>query len=68
MTHGTLTAATLPSPASIRARACYSNYAQVSVPMDVNSEGYLTNVTCYPYITMVRRNPPRAALGDHGQL
>jgi YVTN family beta-propeller protein len=25
-----------------------SNYAQVKVPMDVNSEGYLTNVTCFP--------------------
>jgi hypothetical protein len=26
-----------------------SNYAQVKVPLDVNSEGQLTNVTCYPY-------------------
>src|ERR1700722_4102926 len=26
-----------------------SNYAQVNVPPDVNSEGQLTNVTCYPY-------------------
>ena len=25
-----------------------SDYAQVSVPMDVNGEGYLTNVTCFP--------------------
>jgi len=29
-----------------------SNYAQVSVPLDVNAQGVLTNVTCYPY------NPP----------
>ncbi len=26
-----------------------SNYAQVNVPLDVNSEGQLTNVTCNPY-------------------
>ncbi len=26
-----------------------SNYAQVKVPLDVNSEGLLSNVTCYPY-------------------
>ncbi|HTV83318.1 MAG TPA: alkaline phosphatase family protein [Acidobacteriaceae bacterium] len=26
-----------------------SNYGHVSVPIDVNSDGYLTNVTCYPY-------------------
>ncbi|MGD0164538.1 MAG: hypothetical protein ABSB39_18875, partial [Candidatus Sulfotelmatobacter sp.] len=26
-----------------------SNYAQVSVPLDVNGGGYLTTVTCYPY-------------------
>ncbi len=26
-----------------------SNYAQVNVPIDVNAEGKLTNVTCYPY-------------------
>jgi YVTN family beta-propeller protein len=25
-----------------------SNYAQVSVPLDVNGEGYLKNVTCFP--------------------
>jgi YVTN family beta-propeller protein len=27
-----------------------SNYAQVSVPLDVNGGGYLTNVTCYPWV------------------
>jgi YVTN family beta-propeller protein len=26
-----------------------SNYAQVKVPLDVNSEGVLSNVTCHPY-------------------
>ena len=26
-----------------------SNRAQVNVPLDVNSDGVLTNVTCYPY-------------------
>jgi len=26
-----------------------SNYAQVSVPLDVNGGGYLTTVSCYPY-------------------
>ncbi|MGB2836151.1 MAG: bifunctional YncE family protein/alkaline phosphatase family protein [Candidatus Sulfotelmatobacter sp.] len=25
-----------------------SDYARVSVPMDVNADGYLTNVTCFP--------------------
>jgi YVTN family beta-propeller protein len=27
-----------------------SNYAQVSVPLDVDGGGYLTNVTCYPWV------------------
>jgi YVTN family beta-propeller protein len=27
-----------------------SNYAEVSVPLDVNGGGYLTNVTCYPWV------------------
>jgi len=27
-----------------------SNSAQVSVPLDVNGGGYLTNVTCYPWV------------------
>jgi YVTN family beta-propeller protein len=27
-----------------------SNYADVSVPLDVNGGGYLTNVTCYPWV------------------
>ncbi len=33
-----------------------SNYAEVSVPLDANAGGYLTNVTCYPYIGYP--NPP----------
>jgi YVTN family beta-propeller protein len=33
-----------------------SNYAQVPVALDVNSGGYLTTVTCYPYNTST--NPP----------
>src|SRR5579862_781196 len=27
-----------------------SNHASVSVPLDVNGGGYLTNVTCYPWV------------------
>ena len=27
-----------------------SNYAEVSVPLDVNGGGYLTHVTCYPWV------------------
>jgi YVTN family beta-propeller protein len=27
-----------------------SNYAEVSVPLDANGGGYLTNVTCYPWV------------------
>jgi len=27
-----------------------SNYTQVSVPLDVDGGGYLTNVTCYPWV------------------
>src|SRR5208282_1786636 len=27
-----------------------SNYADVSVPLDVNGGGYLTHVTCYPWV------------------
>ena len=30
-----------------------SNYAQVSVPLDVNGGGYLTTVTCYPYLSLI---------------
>ena len=37
-----------------------SDYAQVSVPMDVNADGYLTNVTCFPGNSP--RRGPRAAL------
>ncbi len=33
-----------------------SNYAQVSVPLDVNGGGYLDTVTCYPYVGYP--NPP----------
>ena len=35
-----------------------SNYAQVTVPMDVNAEGYLNNVTCFP----------KSPGGTYGQL
>ena len=40
--------ASLPSPASIRATGMLSDYAHVSVPMDVNAAGDLTTVTCFP--------------------
>jgi len=38
-----------------------SNYAQVSVPLDANSSGVLTNVTCYPYTGYP--NPPSGSPG-----
>ena len=38
-----------------------SNYAQVSVPLDVNASGVLTNVTCYPYNPAA--NPPSGSPG-----
>ena len=38
-----------------------SNYAQVKVPIDVNAEGQLTNVTCYPY---TYKGPSKPASGS----
>ncbi|MFY9855068.1 MAG: YncE family protein, partial [Terracidiphilus sp.] len=38
-----------------------SNHAQVSVPMAVNSEGKLTDVTCYPYNAAAK--PPSGSPG-----
>jgi len=35
--------------ASVNAQGLLSNYAEVSVPLDVNAGGYLTTVTCYTY-------------------
>ena len=35
--------------ASVNSTGMLSNYAEVSVPLDANGGGYLTNVTCYPY-------------------
>jgi YVTN family beta-propeller protein len=35
--------------ASVSSTGTLSNYAQVSVPLDANGGGNLTNVTCYPY-------------------
>jgi YVTN family beta-propeller protein len=34
--------------ASVSSTGMLSDYAHVSVPMDVNTEGYLSNVTCFP--------------------
>jgi hypothetical protein len=39
-----------------------SNYAQVSVPLDVNGGGYLTTVTCFPNSPPAALRGPRAAL------
>ena len=36
--------------ASVNSTGLLSNYAEVSVPLDVNGGGYLTNVTCYPWV------------------
>ena len=41
---------TLPSPVSIRRPACSPITLTVSVPLDVNGGGFLTNVTCYPWV------------------
>ena len=38
-----------------------ANYAQVNVPLDVTSEGLLTNVTCFPYNGAA--NPPAGSPG-----
>jgi YVTN family beta-propeller protein len=35
--------------ANVSSTGTLSNYAQVSVPLDINGGGYLTTVTCYPY-------------------
>jgi YVTN family beta-propeller protein len=42
--------------ASVSSTGLLSNYADIGVSLDVNSGGYLTNVTCYPYNPM--KNPP----------
>ena len=34
--------------ANVSAAGLLSDYAHVSVPMDIDSNGYLTNVTCFP--------------------
>jgi YVTN family beta-propeller protein len=47
--------------ASVSAAGMLSKYAQVSVPMDVNSSYYLANVTCYPYNGAA--NPPSGSPG-----
>src|SRR5208283_1962022 len=36
--------------ANVNSTGLLSNYAEVSVPLDVNGGGYLTNVTCYPWV------------------
>ncbi len=36
--------------ANVSAQGLLSNYATVSVPLDVNAGGYLTTVTCYTYV------------------
>ncbi|MGB8785732.1 MAG: bifunctional YncE family protein/alkaline phosphatase family protein [Terriglobales bacterium] len=36
--------------ANVNATGLLSNYADVSVPLDVNGGGYLTHVTCYPWV------------------
>ncbi len=36
--------------ANVNATGLLSNYAEVSVPLDVNGGGYLTHVTCYPWV------------------
>ncbi len=36
--------------ASVNPTGLLSNYAEVSVPLDVNGGGFLTNVTCYPWV------------------
>ncbi len=36
--------------ANVNSIGLLSNYAEVSVPLDVNGGGYLTNVTCYPWV------------------
>jgi YVTN family beta-propeller protein len=36
--------------ANVSSTGLLSNYASVSVPLDVNGGGYLTHVTCYPWV------------------
>ncbi len=36
--------------ANVNSTGLLSNYAEVSVPLDVNGGGFLTNVTCYPWV------------------
>ena len=53
--------------ASVNAAGMLSDYAHVSVPMDVNSSYALTNVTCYPY-DGTKKKPTGSPSGTTGSF